>query len=192
MYKWESEKETLTDLIINQKVSYEEIGRRYECSGANIKKVAKKLGIEIVSRRKINSCETFGKDSGVKRFCLNCGEDISHKYANIYCDHTCQFEYAQKQYIQNWKDGKESGVKGDSDISSYVRKYLFDKYDNKCQKCNWNEINPFSGYIPLNIHHIDGDAKNNSEENLELLCPNCHSLTDNFGSLNKNATRIQK
>lgn len=30
---------------------------------------------------------------------------------------------------------------------------------------------------------------NNKEENLELLCPNCHSLTDNFGALNKNSTR---
>ena len=38
---------------------------------------------------------------------------------------------------------------------------------------------------PLQIHHIDGNYKNNSEENLELLCPNCHSLTHNYGTLNK-------
>ena len=31
---------------------------------------------------------------------------------------------------------------------------------------------------------------NNSEENLQLLCPNCHSLTENFGSRNINCTRI--
>lgn len=43
--KWESEKENLVRLILQEKVSYEEIGRRYGCTGANIKKVAKRLGI---------------------------------------------------------------------------------------------------------------------------------------------------
>lgn len=36
--KWESEKENLEKLI-NDGISYEEIGRRYGCSGANIKKL---------------------------------------------------------------------------------------------------------------------------------------------------------
>lgn len=43
--KWEPEKENLIHLIIEEKVSYEEIGRKYGCTGANIKKVAKRLGI---------------------------------------------------------------------------------------------------------------------------------------------------
>ena len=33
---------------------------------------------------------------------------------------------------------------------------------------------------------------NNSEENLQLLCPNCHSLTENFGARNQNCTRVDK
>ena len=41
------------------------------------------------------------------------------------------------------------------------------------------------------MHHIDGDCTNNKMENLQLLCPNCHSLTSNFGSLNKNSKRSQ-
>lgn len=45
--KWTSEKEELERLINVEKVSYEEIGRRYNCSGANIKKVAKQLGIDL-------------------------------------------------------------------------------------------------------------------------------------------------
>lgn len=39
--------------------------------------------------------------------------------------------------------------------------------------------------ITLEVHHKDGDKKNNTEENLILLCPNCHSYTDNYGSKNK-------
>ncbi len=35
------------------------------------------------------------------------------------------------------------------------------------------------------MNHIDGNSENNKEKNLELLCPNCHSLTPNFKGLNK-------
>ena len=39
------------------------------------------------------------------------------------------------------------------------------------------------GYpIMLELHHIDGNHNNNKLENLQMLCPNCHSITDNFKS----------
>lgn len=51
-------------------------------------------------------------------------------------------------------------------------------FEHKCQRCNnikWeNEL------IPLELHHIDGNHKNNNLSNIQLLCPNCHSLTNNF------------
>lgn len=53
---------------------------------------------------------------------------------------------------------------------------------HKCENCGtetWLD-NP----IPLEIHHLDGDRLNNSLENLQLLCPNCHALTDNFKGKN--------
>ena len=39
------------------------------------------------------------------------------------------------------------------------------------------------------MEHIDGNSENNNIENLELLCPNCHSLTPTFGALNKGKGR---
>ena len=74
----------------------------------------------------------------------------------------------------------------------YIRRYLFEKYNNSCQQCGWSKTNIHTELVPLQIHHIDGDCTNNKENNLELLCPNCHALTENFGSRNKNATRIDK
>ncbi len=38
--------------------------------------------------------------------------------------------------------------------------------------------------IPLELHHEDGDRSNNRLENLKLLCPNCHALTDNYRARN--------
>ncbi|GAB2788922.1 hypothetical protein GCM10027073_21370 [Streptomyces chlorus] len=34
--------------------------------------------------------------------------------------------------------------------------------------------------LPLEVDHVDGDWRNNHIENLRLLCPNCHSTTDNY------------
>lgn len=41
----------------------------------------------------------------------------------------------------------------------------------------WSKINPYTNTLPLEIDHIDGNSENNSEDNLRLICPNCHSST---------------
>jgi transposase-like protein/5-methylcytosine-specific restriction endonuclease McrA len=38
--------------------------------------------------------------------------------------------------------------------------------------------------LALELHHINGDGKDNRLENLTLLCPNCHSQTDSWGGRN--------
>ena len=123
--------------------------------------------------------------------CVYCGKKLTgkHKYAK-FCSGECEQNFKQEEYIKRWKNGEESGIKGKYDVSNRIRKYLFDKYDCKCQKCGWGEENRKTHKIPLQIHHIDGDCLNNKEENLELLCPNCHSLTDTFGNSNKKSKRV--
>lgn len=98
----------------------------------------------------------------------------------------------ERNILKDGKQGEESGIIGKDKIATAVKIYLREKFNNSCQKCGWNQINYFTGLVPLQIHHIDGDCLNNKEENLQLLCPNCHALTENFGSRNKNCTRIDK
>jgi cytochrome b involved in lipid metabolism len=192
MRDWNSEKKKLIKLIQVDNLPYEQIGKMYNCSGSNIRKVAKKLGIKLQPKRKINESETFNKGKHKRCVCLNCGKeyDCGENTNSKYCSNKCQLEYQYKQYIQRWKDGKENGIVGKYDISKNIRKYLFEKYNSSCQVCGWNKINPHSGKVPLQIHHIDGDCLNNKEENLQLLCPNCHSLTETFGNLNKKSKRV--
>jgi len=95
-------------------------------------------------------------------------------------------------YIDRWKLGLEDGMRGKTSIAYHIRRYLFEKYDNACSRCGWNEINPFTNRIPLTVEHIDGHYFNNAESNLTLLCPNCHSLTNTYGSLNKGKGRPTK
>lgn len=66
--------------------------------------------------------------------------------------------------------------------TSSLRKNILNKniLEYKCRRC---KINEWEGEkITLEIEHIDGDNWNNRLDNLELLCPNCHSLTKTYRS----------
>jgi len=185
---WINEKETLEKLI-KEGVPYERIGRHYDVSGTAVKKAAKKLGIELEQKRKINPNEHFNKGTSKVCYCLNCGKELSGSQVK-YCSNECQMEYQKTKKINEWKEHPErfSSENG----YSFIRNYLLEKYNYKCEKCGWNEENPYTHSIPLEVHHIDGDCTNNREENLQLLCPNHHSLTENFGSRNKNNSKRYK
>lgn len=54
-----------------------------------------------------------------------------------------------------------------------------------CEECRWAKRTT-DGYLPLELDHINGDRHDNRLENLRILCPNCHSLTQNHrGRKNK-------
>lgn len=50
----------------------------------------------------------------------------------------------------------------------------------KKEECEFCGINEWMGQkLKLELHHIDGNRFNNNFDNLQILCPNCHSLTPN-------------
>ncbi len=55
--------------------------------------------------------------------------------------------------------------------------------EDKCEKCNNKEW--MGQELTLELHHKDGNKYNNVLENLEILCPNCHSLTPNHSKKKK-------
>lgn len=69
--------------------------------------------------------------------------------------------------------------------STVHKKLLREGYKkHECEKCmrtTW-----MGEPIPLELHHIDGNRRNNSITNLVLICPNCHAQTDSYRGKNKN------
>lgn len=93
-----------------------------------------------------------------------------------------------------WKPGRGQGIVSLTDIldgkfqhyhSSHLRRRLILE-GVKEQKCECCGQSTWMGHnIPLTLHHIDGNHNNNKLQNLQILCYNCHAMTENFGSKNK-------
>lgn len=68
--------------------------------------------------------------------------------------------------------------------SNKVRKKLLAEgyKEHKCECCKLSEW--LDEPIPLELHHKDGNRFNNTIENFELLCPNCHAKTDSYRGKN--------
>ncbi len=123
--------------------------------------------------------------------CRNCRQ-VTARPSYKYCSNKCQTDFQYKLYIQQWLNGKVSGLQRLGVVSRYVKRYLREKYDNKCCICGWSEVNTFTGVIPLVADHIDGNWQNNTEDNLRLICPNCDSLTATYAGLNRGKGRKER
>ena len=80
-------------------------------------------------------------------------------------------------------------VNGSSFQSYKLKNRLFKEClkEKRCENCG--RTTWLGHEIPLEIHHKNGDSRDNRLENLEILCPNCHALTDSYrGKNNKSAT----
>jgi len=74
-----------------------------------------------------------------------------------------------------------------SDFQSFkLKKRLFQEGLKKeaCEECGWNKAS-VDGRIPLELHHVNGNTRDNRIENLVVLCPNCHSLKLNHRGRNR-------
>lgn len=158
---------------------------------ANQRKRNKKLGIEGSEKVKVTkNCLWCSTEFTVKNNCKNqkcCSPSCSQHYIN---------KTSYDETIKKWKSGEISGGRGEynqyGSLSTHIRKYIFIKYNNKCSKCGWGELNLYTNTIPLEVDHIDGDSCNHKEHNLDLLCPNCHSLTKGHSTSKGNGRRYYR
>ena len=81
-------------------------------------------------------------------------------------------------------------VEGSRIGSNALKKRLFNAKlkEYKCERCGRTEWEGVP--IPLELHHKNGDHYDNRFDNLEILCPNCHALSDNYRGSNQTRYNI--
>jgi hypothetical protein len=58
--------------------------------------------------------------------------------------------------------------------------------ENVCERCGLTEW--MDEPLAMQLHHLNGNGKDNRLENIAFLCPNCHAQTGNWGG--RNAGRL--
>lgn len=90
--------------------------------------------------------------------------------------------HQQKKLTETQIFKEESECCNNKTIKKKLLEKGYLKYNcNFCKINNWNNKE-----IVLELNHINGINTDNRIENLELLCPNCHSQTNNFRGRNIN------
>lgn len=132
--------------------------------------------------RKAGRNQGGGTQATLRKKIIEFGIDISHFTGQRWQDSPNQKNNCVNREKYNLEEIfiKNSSV-SQKVLRGYIRRHNLLPY--KCQNCgcdgHWQD-----GIISLEIHHIDGDSKNNEIINLCYLCPNCHALTDTYKGKN--------
>lgn len=109
-------------------------------------------------KQKFCSKECAWNHKKVKVNCDVCGSELLKSKSNVkrndkhYCNREC-YNNRHKGELKKIKRGSE---------------YFSNLINNSSCKCGESK-----NYL-LHIHHIDSDPSNNSPDNLEIVCANCH------------------
>lgn len=148
--------------------------------------------------------------------CPKCGN--THSKKGTYCSRTCAntrvHSEETKEKLRNKMQGRytrktKASAEENRQRAEKVRQTCLEKYLNtpfellgmmnrkrrvleeQNGKCNNCGIDTWLGNpIVLELEHKDGNTKNNARENLECLCPNCHSLTSTWRGRNNKKEQV--
>lgn len=115
--------------------------------------------------------------------CLTCSKEfLGHRHSAKFCCRHCDNEHKRKE-----ADKKVLLNKGfaSNAVNNTIRSFLIRQNGNHCMLCGMNASNWHGKPLTLIVDHIDGKSKNNSLDNVRLVCPNCDAQLPTFKGANK-------
>lgn len=149
------------------------------------------------------------------KYCPKCNS--THEKSGLFCSRSCansrSWTEEQNKSRSDKLTGRNTAAKNtdwdkwrESIKKSYLQKYnetafenlgcenkrrrVFEEQNYCCAKCGLSEW--LSLPITLELEHKDGNNQNNSRDNLEGLCPNCHSITKTWRGRNKRKAEFDR
>lgn len=144
----------------------------------------------LESIKKSNSKSDILRNIGLK---LNSGNfQTLEKYCNVYDIQleNLKFDFkshSKKNGFQRKLTNEQLFKKNNNrNNSRVIKKRIFDEklLKNECSICGLGDV-WMEKPISLQLDHKNGDRFDNTLDNLRILCPNCHSQTETFGSKNR-------
>jgi hypothetical protein len=86
---------------------------------------------------------------------------MKRKYCSVKCHHERDFKLRCRLL--------ERGLYPASLQSPFLKKYLIAKFGERCARCGWQERHPKTGRVPIEVEHVDGDWRNNSQATLSYF-----------------------
>lgn len=143
-------------------------------------------------------CKGLAERTEITRRCEICNKQFTHISSRVnkakYCSNKCRYKstigkgtttYTCKHCNKTFKDfkrlkrvfcskacvGKETKKTWKPNYTTVRKTMIYRGMIKECQKCGYNEYPKILG-----VHHIDENRNNNEQNNLIILCPNCHSI----------------
>lgn len=158
------------------------------CNKINIEECDKKIASHDKYVKSV--CELAKKCTNINQILHILGKKGTNEYYKqikkilednkIDTSHFIENEKYKPTKFLDKKSLEECLVSGSTVASTRIRNKLLNEKvkEHRCERCGNTE---WEGEpIPLQLHHINGNRTDNRLENLQLLCPNCHTLTDNY------------
>jgi 5-methylcytosine-specific restriction endonuclease McrA len=119
--------------------------------------------------------------------CKFCGDSVG-RVGNSFCSNKCQHLHGwglRKKQFES--DGFWQGVKNDTSLNRFNKRYLLDVRGHCCEICG--QTSWMGKVIPLILDHVNGNSDDHSLANLRLVCGNCDMQLPTYKSRNRGRGR---